>query len=90
MLLPFVGHWLSITVPLHLSKCTKCAKLVYVPAGVSLATAGVDTLGQCVVQAGINHIQTDRLLMHLAAGIPKKNTPKKKTHFLGQNTNQLH
>lgn len=44
--------------------------LVCVPAGVSLATASVDALGQSVVQTGINHIQTDWLLMHLTARVP--------------------
>lgn len=44
---------------------------VFVPAGVSLATVRVDALGQGVVQAGINHIHTDWLLMHLTAWVPE-------------------
>lgn len=43
-----------------------------VPAAVSLAAASVNTLGQSVVQTGINHIQTDGLLVHLTTGIPVK------------------
>lgn len=44
------------------------------PAGVSLAAAGVDALGQSVVQRGVDHIEADGLLMHLAAGIPAEHT----------------
>lgn len=51
-----------------LRMCVLCS--VCVPAGVSLATASVDALGQGIMQAGINHIQTDWLLVHLAAGVP--------------------
>lgn len=40
------------------------------PAGVSLAAASVDALGQRVVQSGIDHVETDRLLVHLAARVP--------------------
>lgn len=47
---------------------------VHLPAGVSLAAAGVDTLRQSVMQTGINHIQTDGLLMHLAAGVSAQHT----------------
>lgn len=43
-----------------------------VPAGVSLAAVSVDTLGQRVMQTGINHIETDRLLMDLAARVPEQ------------------
>lgn len=71
LLVAFAGSWLSNSASLHLLTCTTCAQLgVCIPAGVSLAAAGVDTLGQRVVQAGINHVQTDGLLMHLAAGVP--------------------
>lgn len=45
---------------------------VCVPAAVSLAAASVNTLGQSVVQTGINHIQTDGLLVHLTTGISVK------------------
>lgn len=45
----------------------------WLPAGVSLTAAGVDALGQGLVQGGINHVQTDGFLMHLAAGIPVRN-----------------
>ena len=41
-----------------------------VPAGVSLTTAGVDTLRQAVLKPWVNHTQTEWLLMHLTAGVP--------------------
>lgn len=44
--------------------------LLCLPAGVSLAAASVDTLWQGVMQGGIDHIETDRLLVHLTAGVP--------------------
>lgn len=53
---------------------------VCVPAAVSLAAASVNTLGQSVVQTGINHIQTDGLLVHLTTGIPVKHNT---THWEG-------
>lgn len=48
--------------------------LVCLPAGVSLATASVDALGQGVMQSGINHIEADRLLVHLTARVPVQHT----------------
>lgn len=53
-----------------------------IPAGVSLATTSVDTLGQGVMQSGINHIQTDWFLMHLTARVPVNHTH---THTNNQN-----
>lgn len=50
----------------------------WLPAGVSLTAAGVDALGQGLVQSGIDHVQTDGFLMHLAAGIPVRNAQKVK------------
>lgn len=50
------------------------------PAGESLAAAGVDALRQRVMQTGINHIQTDGLLVNLTAGIPVQHTHNQKTH----------
>lgn len=44
--------------------------LVHLPAGVSLTTASVDTLRQGVMQSRINHIEADRLLVHLTARVP--------------------
>ena len=65
--------------------------LAWLPAGVSLTTAGVDALGQGLMQSGINHVQTDWFLMHLAAGIPVRNIHEVKTqqgagtvHYFGQ------
>lgn len=43
---------------------------MYLPAGVSLAAACIDTLGQGVVQSGIDDIQIDWLLVHLTAWVP--------------------
>lgn len=60
--------------------CTSVLSLACIPAGVSLATASVDTLGQGVMQTGINHIQADWLLMHLTARVPVQHTNNHKTH----------
>lgn len=53
------------------------------PAGVSLAAAGVDALGQGVVQGGIDHVETDRLLVHLAARVPAQHTQHRTSEHFG-------
>lgn len=50
---------------------------ICVPAGVSLVAEGVDALGQGVMQTGINHIQIDGFLMHLAARVPVQHAKNK-------------
>lgn len=42
------------------------------PASEALAAAGVDTLGQGVLQTGVHHRQRQGLLVHLTAGVPVK------------------
>lgn len=70
------------------------------PAGESLATASVDTLGQGVIQSGINHIETDRLLVHLTARVPAQQQHnhikaqqlkiQEAVHIIGQSSNNIH
>ncbi len=68
------AHWYmlhtSIDLFLSLLMCDVHVCVVCLPAGVSLAAAGVYTLGEGVMQSRINHIQTDWFLMYLTAWIP--------------------
>lgn len=48
-----------------------------VPAGDSLAAAGVDALWQGVVQTGINDVQAYGLLMDLTAGVSEEHSVTK-------------
>lgn len=43
------------------------------PARVSLAAPRVDALWQSVMQCGIDHMNTDWLLVHLTARVPVQN-----------------
>lgn len=54
----------------HSCKYTKQLLFKSLPAGESLAAASIDTLGQGVLQSGIDHIQTDGLQVDFTARIP--------------------
>lgn len=66
------------------------------PAGVSLAAACIDTLGQGVLQSGIDYIQIDWLLVHLTAWVPvlsyiKGDETERCKHCAnGQSVNTIH
>ena len=47
-----------------------CVRTCALPASVSLATAGVNALGEAVMETGVDHTHAEGLLCQLTAGVP--------------------